>query len=90
MKAQAKGFAADTKIAAHEELSDADAKLDLVKVRISKLRDAGDGAWQEMREGVESAWTELSTAAKRAKRHFETPPPKTPPPKTSPPKTHPH
>jgi hypothetical protein len=78
MRAKAKGFAADARIAAHEELSDTDAKLARLKARMGKLRVAGDGAWQEMKVGVESAWTELSTAAKRAKKRFDPPaPPKT-------------
>jgi hypothetical protein len=76
MRAQAKRFAADAKIAAHEELSETDKRLGELKAKLAKLRTAGDGAWQEMKGGVETAWSELSKAATRAKKHFSPPPPK--------------
>jgi hypothetical protein len=74
LRAQAKGLAADAGIAAHEELADTDAKLAKLRARMSGLRDAGDGAWQEMKAGVEAAWTELSAAANRARKRFDPPP----------------
>jgi hypothetical protein len=75
MRAQAKRFAASAKIAASEELSETDKKLAELNVRLGKLRKAGSGAWREMRKGVGTAWTELSSASMRAKKHFESSPP---------------
>jgi hypothetical protein len=73
MRAQAKRFAADAKIAARGEISETDKRLAELKVCLAKLRNSGDGAWREMKEGVEAAWSDLSKAAKRAKTHFDPP-----------------
>jgi chromosome segregation ATPase len=69
-RAQAKQLAADAKIAAHEELADTDKKLAELKARLNTLRKAGDGAWQDMKGGVETAWTDLNKAAKHAMKRF--------------------
>jgi len=70
MRAQAKRLAADAKIAANKELTETDRKLAELTARLAKLREAGDGAWREVKGGVESAWTDLSKASKRAMKHF--------------------
>ncbi len=70
MRAQAKRLAADAKIAAHEELADTDRKLAALKTRLAELRVSGDDAWQDMKGGVESAWTDLHKAAKQAMKRF--------------------
>jgi hypothetical protein len=65
-RAQAKKFAAEGKIAASRELADAESKLAAVKEKLAALGNASEGAWSEMKVGVERAWGELSDAAKRA------------------------
>lgn len=69
-RAQAKRLAADAKIAAYEELADTDKKLDELKARLAALQKAGDGAWQDMKGGVEAAWGDLNKAAKQAMTRF--------------------
>ncbi|OIR03773.1 hypothetical protein GALL_141930 [mine drainage metagenome] len=76
IRARAKRLAADAKIAAHEELADTDEKLAELKSRLSKLRNAGDGAFKDLKGGVESAWNDLDKAAKRAIKRFGTTPAK--------------
>jgi hypothetical protein len=69
-RAKAKGLAADGKIAAHEELAASEKKLKDLKVRLAKLRTASDAAWKYVMGGVETAWADLNSAAKRAMKHF--------------------
>lgn len=76
-RAKAKRLAADAKIAAYEELADTDKKLTELKTRLSALREAGDGAWQDVKGGVETAWTDLNKAAKQAMKRFGSTPEKT-------------
>jgi septal ring factor EnvC (AmiA/AmiB activator) len=76
MEEQARRFSADAKKAAAADCSDADKRLAELRARLATLRDAGDGAWQEMKKGVEAAWSELGEAATRAKKHFGPPPAK--------------
>ncbi len=73
-RAQAKRLAADAKIMAYEEIADTDKKLATLKSRLAKLRAAGDDAWKDMKNGVESAWTDLNKAAQRATKRFSAPP----------------
>lgn len=69
-RARAKGFAADGKIAAHEELAASEKKLKELKLRLARLRTAGDAAWKDVKSGLEDAWTDLNSAAKRAMKRF--------------------
>ncbi len=76
IRARAKRLAADAKIAAHEEIADTDEKLAELKARLSKLRNVSDNAFKDMKGGVEAAWTDLNTAAKKAMKRFSTTAPK--------------
>jgi uncharacterized coiled-coil DUF342 family protein len=72
LRARARRLAADARIAAYEELADTDKKLAALKSRLARLRTAGDGAWRDMKGGVETAWNDLNKAAKRAVKRFGT------------------
>lgn len=71
MRAKAKRLAADAKIMAYEELADTEKNVAALKARLGKLSKAGDGAWKDVKVGVESAWADLSKAAQRAVKRFE-------------------
>lgn len=71
LKAKAKVAVADGKIMAYEELADADQKLDALKSKLKTLTDAGGDAWQEMKGGVEKAWSDLSESCKNAAQKFK-------------------
>ena len=69
-RAQAKKLAAEGRIAASEELIDADRKLSVLKEKLAALGHASGGAWDEMKIGVERAWNELRDSSKRAADKF--------------------
>jgi len=58
LKARAKQAVADGKIMAYEELADADEKLAAAKGKLKELAAAGEGAFDEMKAGVERAGVE--------------------------------
>ncbi|MDP3068712.1 MAG: hypothetical protein Q8N18_00405 [Opitutaceae bacterium] len=69
-RAKAKQLAADGKISAYEELADTERKIDAMKTKLKGLGSAGEGAWADLKGGVETAWTDLNQAAKRAFDRF--------------------
>ncbi|MBL9186076.1 MAG: hypothetical protein JNK23_01220 [Opitutaceae bacterium] len=69
-RAKAKQLAADGKISAYEELADTERKLDAMKARLKTLGATSESAWGDLKGGVETAWTDLSQAAKRAFDRF--------------------
>lgn len=70
LKAKARRMAADGKIMAYEEIADAEEKLSAMKARLNALGGAGEGAWQEMKAGVEKAWSDVGDACKKAAAKF--------------------
>lgn len=71
LKARAKRAVADGKIMAYEEIADADRKLDALKARLKELGAASEGAFEEMKAGVESAWSSLSESCGKAAAKFK-------------------
>ena len=71
LKAKAKSAAADVKIMAYEEIGDADAKLDALKAKLKELGNASGDAWQEMKDGIEKAWDDLTASCKKAANRFK-------------------
>ena len=65
-RALAVKLAAEGKIAASEELIEADRKLAVLKEKVAAMGRASGGAWDEMKIGVERAWHELRDSSKRA------------------------
>jgi hypothetical protein len=70
LKAKARRAAADVKIIAYEEIGDAEAKLNALKGKLKELGNASGDAWQDMKSGVEKAWTDLTRSCKKAARRF--------------------
>ena len=70
LKARAKRAVADGKIMAYEELADAEQKLASAKARLKHLATSSEGAFDELKSGVESAWKDLTEACRKAAGKF--------------------
>jgi protoporphyrinogen oxidase len=70
-RAKAKQLSADTKIAAYEELAATEEKIATLKAKLTSATTAGEGAWQDLKGGLDSAWTEVRDASSRALKRFE-------------------
>ena len=46
------------------------AQQESVRDKLDDLRDAGDGAWEDIKLGVEKAWTDLSDSTNKALSRF--------------------
>jgi flagellar motility protein MotE (MotC chaperone) len=65
-RAQAKSSAADMRIKHSKQVDELEQKVDATKAKLKELGVAGDDAWEQLREGVESAWVTLSAAIQNA------------------------
>jgi chromosome segregation ATPase len=70
LRAQAQRITAEAKAEYVEILEDLNAKRQAIEFRLTKLAGSGEGAWSELREGIESAIDELADALDRASNQF--------------------
>jgi uncharacterized coiled-coil protein SlyX len=64
-KAQLKGKAADARLEAEQHIGALEAKIAAAKGHIAKLADAGEEAWEDLKDDVEKAWDDVSATAKK-------------------------
>ena len=57
---------ADARIEYRDELDELRKRRAEAKEKLSKLADAGDDAWDDVRHGLETAWDRVETAFKKA------------------------
>ena len=67
-KAGAKSSAADVRIKYAKQVDELEQKLEVTKAKLKELGEAGEDAWERLKDGVESAWDTLS-ATFRGMRH---------------------
>ncbi|OQX05642.1 MAG: hypothetical protein BWK73_33030 [Thiothrix lacustris] len=70
-KARAEMASADTRISYNEHMNDMEQKFDTAKSKLKDFGEASDGAWENMKDGVESAWHSLSDSVKDAAAKFK-------------------
>lgn len=69
-QAKAKQLAADGKIAAFEEIAETEKHLVTLKAKLAAMGKASEGAWTDLKAGVDLAWKDMEQAAKRAFDRF--------------------
>jgi mevalonate kinase len=70
-KAQAKSSAADARIKYAKQVDELEQKVDVTKAKLKELGEASDDAWEQLKDGVESAWATLSAAIRNAAAKFK-------------------
>lgn len=63
-KANARSSAADARIKYSKRLKELEQMLDATKAKLRELGEAGEGAWERVRDSVENAWGALSKAVR--------------------------
>jgi len=66
LKAKAEKAGAEQKIAYHEQLENLRKHERKARERLDELRDAGEDAWENLVDGLESAGSDLKSAFERA------------------------
>lgn len=71
LAAKADQSEADAKISYQEQLEEMRAKRQELEEKIADLQNAGESAWEEIKQGVESSWEVWKASFSRAKTAFE-------------------
>lgn len=61
-KAKAKLATADARITYARQIEEVEQKMEVTRGKLKELGEAGDGAWEVLRSGVEKAWNALNDA----------------------------
>jgi hypothetical protein len=62
---------AEAKIEYHKKLEGLQAKRKDVEDKVAKLQQAGEGAWEDLKQGLENSWEIFKTSITKAKSEFE-------------------
>ena len=71
LKARAEQAEAEARIEYHDEIQELKNYRDDARKRLSRLEQAGEGAWEDMKAGVEMAFEAMSQAVNSARNRFK-------------------
>jgi len=71
LKAKASQSKADLKLEIDQRVKDLEAKRQEAETKAQQLRQAGAGAWEDLKGGVQQAWDILGEAVKSAATKFK-------------------
>jgi hypothetical protein len=71
LKAKADKAKADARVEYYKQIEELKIKKQAAGVKLAELRKAGDGAWEDLKTGLESAWNSLGKAVKAAASRFK-------------------
>ena len=71
LAAKAAHAEAKAKIEYQDQLDALRAKRDDVRKKLSAIQQAGEGAWEDLKEGLENSWEVLKMSFNKAKTEFE-------------------
>ena len=71
LAAKAAQAEAETKIEYQNQLDDLRTKRDDVRDKLLAVQQAGEGAWEDLKEGLDNSWEILKMSFKKAKTEFE-------------------
>ena len=71
LEAKAQHATADARKLYEEKVSQLREKRDELKEKIKDLEEDTEGAWGEIKEGADQAWSAMQEAFKKARSHFD-------------------
>lgn len=71
LEAKAEHVEADARDAYNKQIAVLRAKQEEARAKLEPLRNAGEGAWQDLQAGVEMAWEAIGEAIESAKSRFK-------------------
>jgi chromosome segregation ATPase len=71
LKGKVKNSAADARIEYEDQIEDLEQKIDATNAKLKELGEASEHAWENLKDGVESAWSTLSRAVKDTAAKFK-------------------
>lgn len=70
LEAKAEHAEAEARDAYHKQIAILRARQEEARAKLESLRNAGEGAWQDLRAGVEMAWESIGEAIESARSRF--------------------
>lgn len=70
-KAKASGASADVQLDLNAQVRVLEGRIQDGKAKLSELGEAGEDAWESIKDGIESAWDSLRSAATDAATKFK-------------------
>lgn len=71
LKAKADGAEADSRLRYEKEIDDLKKRQAEARKKLEELRKASDDAWEDMKAGIDSAWSSLGDAIGKATSRFK-------------------
>jgi uncharacterized coiled-coil DUF342 family protein len=71
LKAKAEQAEADARIEYHDEIQELKNYRDDARKKLDKLQNAGEGAWEDLKAGVEMAFDAMNQAVSSARNRFK-------------------
>lgn len=62
LKAKASEASADSQLELNSQIETLEAKIEDGKAKLAELSNASEGAWESIKDGVDSAWNSMKTA----------------------------
>jgi len=69
-EANAKRTTAELRFEIEDQITSLKLKRDLVKLKLAEIVDAGEEAWEDVKQGADEAWSNLKEAVEKARSHF--------------------
>jgi uncharacterized coiled-coil DUF342 family protein len=70
LQAKANSAHEEAFVSLNRRITELKEKRDLLKIRMEELRKRGDDAWEDLREGIGTAWKVLGDSIEDAKTRF--------------------
>lgn len=71
LKAKVDGAEADAQLEYYKRIEELRSMEKSATDKLSELKDAGDGAWEDLKAGIDNAWDSLGNAVKSAASRFK-------------------
>jgi predicted nucleic acid-binding Zn-ribbon protein len=71
LQAKADQTSAEARVKYQQQIEDLQEKRQALEEKIAQLRGAGEGAWEDIRTGMEIAWGSMSEALSSALQRFK-------------------
>jgi hypothetical protein len=71
LKAKADQAADDTRKGYHDEIEDLRAKQAAMQAKLQELKTSNEGAWGDLKEGLDKSWNEIKDAFNKAADRFK-------------------
>lgn len=70
-KARAKSLTADARIQHAKQVDDLEQRVDSMKAKLKELGNAGEDAWEQLKDGAENSWGALQSAVQGVATNFK-------------------